>query len=400
MTNVSCSLCFLQPKSKLYYGNRHCKYYRYNQDVDPPFEEVAQQASTTTDLEPVLHPDRPTTSAASGNAGKKSIAIKLKTTSFKQKKIIKSKSKSGEKPAPPSSSSSTKVSPSSIATASTISDRVQKSNMSNIEKWSERKQEQKQDIDMSVDAREGDNGSVEKATVPIAKTAKGEPICSLCRRKFPTLEKLRYHERVSKLHEENLAKKKAGEQEKKKKQHQAQESAANLPPRSQPSSQQKTTYVDRARKRRTMHGGDSMTSSASSSVLLRTGLVASSAGTVPPSVLDADSRYVPVVQPQPPQRHDPLGTESLGHKMLAKLGWKGPGATLGRGSVSAGEEADGSDGRLRRQQEHAETHQAMHREWDRIESIAAFRGRGGRRNSKRGRHQHHAGGTGGKGIGS
>jgi hypothetical protein len=83
---------------------------------------------------------------------------------------------------------------------------VPKHDAANIEKWTERQiaiRNQMKEVDKAKAM------SVSLDEVKIETTDKGEPICTLYRRKLPTMAKLRYHEKVSTLHQENLAKKEA-----------------------------------------------------------------------------------------------------------------------------------------------------------------------------------------------
>jgi hypothetical protein len=84
----------------------------------------------------------------------------------------------------------------------------------------------------------------------IANTATGEPICTLCMRKFSDLEKLRQHVQLSKLHKANVKKRKAetpSEQQVKP--------ASSIESKTRPSSETKPAvkYTDRAAKRRMLH---------------------------------------------------------------------------------------------------------------------------------------------------
>lgn len=90
-------------------------------------------------------------------------------------------------------------------------------------------------------------------------------ICWLCRRKFKSEEKLRYHEKESQMHRDNLAK--------------------------------KGNYKDRAEERKAMHGPEETVAA------------------VAPVV-------APMVEPAKPEAES-LGESNVGRQMLEKLGWKG-----------------------------------------------------------------------------
>lgn len=287
---------FYDPKSCLYYGKG--AYYKYNANLKPPFEVMPGATNVTTDLEPVL--GRPN----SNDSNKKAITIKLRTKSLKKAK-------------PPTSSSS---SGSAKATASVVdsqqSDVTNKQHAADIQKWSERQKEISSNND--------------EAPKEVARTAKGEPICVLCQRKFPTLEKLRYHEQVSELHKENLAK---------------QQQAALLEKQKQPPQENSSVpYVDRAQLRRTMYG--------SSDGGLGMGILA--VGAPPSAAVSSSSARAASTATEAPvsASQDALGSLNVGHQMLQKLGWK-QGDALGGRLSSVG------------------SNNVMEKEWDRIEQAAA-----------------------------
>ena len=290
---------FYDPVSKLYYGNKQSIYYRYDNEKKV-FEEVQKVDSTKTDeaLAPTPIMELVAKPSAGSQEAKPTISIKLKTTSLgsakAQKKGTKSKIKTVE-PAP----------------------RVVKQHAADLAKWSERQAEKRQEQEKDV--------PMPAAEVTIATTAKGEPICLLCRRKFPTLAKLEYHNKASALHKENVAKERA------------KEVAAA-------SKQDSPCYMDRAQQRRTMYGPET------SAVVAATDLQ---------SLVNLGSQSSVPVAPQ-----DSLGESNIGNQMLQKLGWK-DGAALGRNSEESGDSVAAGPGRVA---------SSVQQEWDRIEVLAALNG--------------------------
>ncbi|GAX23522.1 RNA-binding protein 5/10 [Fistulifera solaris] len=219
----------------------------------PPFEPVqavnseTAGKSSTMDPVPILDPSRPENGI---EGSKKSIMIKLKTKSLKSAK---------SKPQAPSTETLG-------ATVAVTQPRVHKQHELDIDKWSDRQ------VEKRIEDRQ------------FQRTAKGEPMCPLCRRKFPSVEKLLQHEKVSQLHKDNLAKAAQAKKEK------------------------PSQYVDRAEQRRSMYGPDVP---ALPKRELSTELAAIS------------NETAPVV--------DSLDKESnIGNQLLRKMGWKEGGAVGGR----------------------------------------------------------------------
>ena len=296
---------FYDPVSKLYYGNKQSIYYRYDSEKKL-FEEVQKIDTTKTDdaLAPTPIMDMVAKPSAGSQETKPTISIKLKTTSLgsakAQKKGTKSKIKTVD-----------------------AAPRVVKKHAADLAKWSERQAEKRQEQEKDVPS------SADEAKKSIATTAKGEPICRLCRRKFPTLAKLEYHEKASTLHKENLAKEKP------------KEDAAAKPP---PSTQDSPCYMDRALQRRTMYGPETSAIVAASDLQ---------------SVVNLGSSSNVVAAQQ-----SSLGESNIGTQMLHKLGWK-DGASLGRTSVESGNTSAAGPGGVAF---------SVQQEWDRIESLAALNG--------------------------
>lgn len=288
---------FYDPKSKLYYGNRKGAYFRYDGAKDPPFVEVQKVSESaavsssrdgphnTMDQVPLQ------STKVAAESSKPKIAIKLK--------IKMMKSSSGNK----SASLGTELS-----TAAAVS-KSHKEKIANIEKWTEKQAELKQNP--IADAPTTVPDSTNKSDGEVRMTVKGEPICVVCRRKFPNIDKLRLHERASELHKQNLQKLKEKEFV----------GAKRKSPEETPS-EASVGYQDRAEKRRQLHGPDGF-----------------------------GPRSAPSFAPQhePPSKGEALDESHVGHKMLQKMGWKGSG---------------NEDASSTRSSDH------LRKEWDRIESLA------------------------------
>jgi len=231
---------FYDPKSKLYYGNKKCAYYRHDEQKKPPFVEV--QKLTTKEIEDHQRED------TGGVAQEKLMLRTSKLVSSKPKIEIKFKTKKVK------SSSLSSSGTDQPATVSVVS-KVKQEQIANIGKWKDKQAELKKDEGLS------------KPKIRI--TTKGEPICMICKRKFPNLAKLRLHERGSELHKKNLLR----FQENKKKPAQETEADAVGTKRKLSETPASTgvaydgqlhlletgtsqVYTDRAEKRRQFHGVD------------------------------------------------------------------------------------------------------------------------------------------------
>lgn len=239
---------FYDPKSKLYYGNRKGTYYKYNHDLNPPFEPVQKLDSQTVgslnsmDPVPILDPSRPENGV---EGSKKSIMIKLKTKTLK------------------SSKPKQQATEASTATLTATNPRVHKQHELNIDKWSDRQ------VEKRIEDRQ------------FQRTAKGEPMCPLCRRKFPSVEKLLHHEQVSQLHKDNVTK-------------------------ATKSKKENPQYVDRAEKRRIMYGPD--------------------VPVIPTKGIHAENVAIPNETPPVVENLD--SEANIGNQLLRKMGWK-KGISLG-----------------------------------------------------------------------
>ena len=300
---------FYDPKSKLYYGNKKGAYFRYDDSKSPPFVEVHKVAPAATDAAADVatglagkSPESPTDPTEP--KGKTVIAIKLKSK--------KPKGVEDAKPIP-------------------LITKAQKDHVANIEKWSEKRVE--------IESSEGNSNKFpseppqtvtetpSSETSKIVTTAKGEPICTICKRKFPTIEKLRLHEKVSDLHKQNILKL-AADTEKRK-----------LVP--------STEYQDRAKKRREMHGADP---------------------TMPPPKSGVGAASMETSSSLRATTAENLGSDNIGNQLLQKLGWKGE-SSLGRKSEElAASETFGEQtivvGKVQSQEE------TLRKDWDRIEAMA------------------------------
>lgn len=255
---------FYDPKSKLYYGNKKGTYYKYNSDITPPFEPVQKINSQSTgnsntmDPVPILDPSRPEYGV---EGSKKSIMIKLKTKTLKS-----SKPKQEATPLETSNATLTATNP-----------RVHKQHELNIDKWSDRQ------VEKRIEDRK------------FQRTAKGEPMCALCRRKFPTVEKLLHHEQVSQLHKDNLAK------------------AATT-------RNENAQYVDRAEQRRSMYGPEVP--------LLATKAIHAEHAAIQAAAAVQTDETPPVVET--------LDSETnIGNQLLRKMGWKEGNSLGGRSDAPA-----------------------------------------------------------------
>jgi RNA-binding protein 5/10 len=301
---------FYDPKSKLYYGNKKGAYFCYDDTTNPPFIEVHRMvpaaAAGTTESTPG---DASTSTAGAtkpdGDAiGKAVIAIKLKTKKIK-------KQKGG-----------------SIAKVVPIVSKVQKEQVANIEKWSEKKAEIQADRPVlpsitvnpppSIIVPSPSSATTDHAKV--ATTAKGEPICTICKRKFSTIDKLRLHEKASELHKQNLAKLNTSKEKR------------ELVP--------SVEYQDRAKKRRAMHGPDPIMPPPRMPV-------------VPLNAVASSAEAAPTVA-------DNLGSNNIGNQLLQKLGWVS-GSSLGRKDEDA---SGGPDGPNQSKNDN------LRKDWEKIEALA------------------------------
>ncbi|KAL7427386.1 hypothetical protein ACHAXM_003166 [Skeletonema potamos] len=224
---------------------------------------------------------------------------------------------------------------SSILTTDTSSPGVpqlHKKHEKDMDKWSERVKELRNDDATNVSCAESTDASTSRK---IKTTASGQPICLLCRRKFASVEKLEQHEKLSALHKENLAKKTAESAETFSKQKEAE-----------------AVYRDRSKERRMMHGD--LTSSHSYGPASRAEAILAQADGSRTSNTAA-MKITEIIRPE-----DTLGNTNVGNKLLQKLGWKS-GDALGR--KEDGEEDTKPKGRK-------DAASNLKSDWERIESLA------------------------------
>jgi OCRE domain len=339
---------FYDPKSKLYYGNKQGLYYHYKPE-SKSFEAVTSKSeiasqSSATDPEPILTSSIPG-SAGDGGGGKKSISIKIKT------KVLKK----NDHPDMAKTSSSNDV-----------EEPVRKKHAIDIEKWTARTAELKAVDTAPATAKmnattttttttgnQPTNAGSAASDDAVPRTHKGEPICLLCRRKFLTLEKLKYHVDVSQLHKDNLAKQ-ASQCESTDAPPSAS-SDSHPPPQTvvPPISTEPTTsteYVDRAQQRRNLYGPE-----------LGTLAFAAPSSLPPPTEVPGGQAPAANLLAPSASHHDPLGASSVGHQMLQKLGWTG-------GTALPGSKGARSEAEQRRQEQ---MHASLQREWDRSSASSA-----------------------------
>jgi len=343
---------FYDPKSKLYYGNKKCAYFRYDEKKEPPFVEV--QKMTSEQLEEqrgvgggISQVKVVANSQASMIPSIPKIAIKLKT------KKVKS-----------SLSTLASIEGTNYPTPATVS-KVKQKQIANIGKWTEKQAELKQAAPNSaVNASAGINlasdGVKEKgprqSKSQVRTTAKGEPICLVCKRKFPNLEKLRLHEKGSELHKKNLLKLQEKNLRKEvgtKRKIEEKIAAASNPIANQSiKSNTAHTYTDRAEKRRQLHGAD-LSAPANGLPSLRR---LDDRPGIPSSESSGEAiSNIP--------GNDTLDYTNLGHQMLQKMGYQfePPSAHFDQQNHH---DTD-SCGKPKTTNDH------LRKEWDRIEAMAA-----------------------------
>jgi len=337
---------FYDPKSKLYYGNKKFAYYRYDDKKEPPFVEV--QKMTNEQVEEQQRGD-------SGGIAQEKVAVnnKVSTAPSKPKIAIKFKTKKVKSSV---STLAAREGANQQATTATVS-KAKQQQIANIGKWNEKQAELKQSVPNS--APNTSNAVSEKGSqVPnpkIRTTAKGEPICLLCKRKFPNLAKLRLHKKGSELHKKNLLKL----QEKMKQQNAAAGTKRKLDEKTtsavDPSPNHATetatvsatapVYTDRAEKRRQLHGVD---------LCAPTNALQSLRQFETKPDTSSESRGGSASNPP---GSDLLNETNVGHQMLQKMGYK----------TKAEEhptEGSNNNSKPKTANEH------LRKEWDRIEAMA------------------------------
>ena len=242
---------FYDPARKTFYGNRQKTYYEYDPTLTPP----SFRALST--LEEVKEQQRQQEQSMAHETTKQKtqISIQIKFA----KKRPSSKRKREDTPAENTVKASTGGEPGGPLLNSETNKTVSiYENESSVP--------MPKDVEKNI--RTWDQASVKEAkSRKFETTPLGEPICTLCQRKFKSKEQLDRHERLSQLHKSNLEKK-----------------------------QLEYQYVDRAAYRRAIHSADSESA--------RPGV-------------NPDRVETAVVRPQ-----DTLNEGNIGNKMLQKMGWK------------------------------------------------------------------------------
>jgi len=322
---------FFDPKTKLYYSNDKKVYYQHCPTDDPPFQELPSQPDSqqSVEAEAVAHLTQITKPEE-----KKKIAICLKTTKLAPSSDTKSKMKKsrnlGASKAKPPIPAASKILKKHAVAMNVWAERGKEAsdNPSSSQTQSEKTQSEKTQAEKTqaekTQAEKTQSGKKQSEKTPpenVAKTTKGQPICTLCKRKFASLDKLFQHEKLSAMHKKNLAKNISDNANIKEAIDQAE-------------------YRDRAKERRVMHGPESV-------ALL--------------SVQTTAEEHRPTVVTKP---EDNLGASNIGNQMLQKLGWKS-GKALGRQQEDEPptEEAlsDGQGG----------LQQTILKDWQRIEFLAS-----------------------------
>ena len=331
---------FYDPKTKLYYGNKQKKYFQYVPDGKPPYREVSQEQrqvalggddeksnkDTKDENNPSGENDDSVMDIAK-NTDKKKIAICLKT---------KPGTFSSEIHTPP-------LDPHPVLQKKGLEEKVNpkkstqiKKHKADIEKWSLRVKEINEDsaeqerIVINTNTNSPTKHDAKNSKVVL--TAKGKPVCMLCRRKFATVEKLKQHEELSDLHKENLEKKRTGE-----------------PRKVGCNGLQNAAYRDRAKERRSLYGSDKPVVSVNQENNIVVGPSLTKARTV---------STTEVVNPD-----EILGDKNIGNKLLQKLGWKQ--GLLGRDPNGKNDSANSQ----------SSVSVKLKQDWERIESIAGSNGR-------------------------
>mmetsp|Transcript_3300 Transcript_3300/g.6897 ORF Transcript_3300/g.6897 Transcript_3300/m.6897 type:complete len:479 (+) Transcript_3300:110-1546(+) len=348
---------FYDPKTKLYYSNKKQNYFRFVADANPQFQPYGVQQNIVTDgstafahgVDPVSEAtatavlpqaDASASLSTETNASdttkplekaepKSKIAICLKTSTLPSKDSAKQslsqvaaieKSKLIEK----KMISRKEASQSTPSTPAPSANHSHKVHAKDMDKWSERVKEMRDDATLKTPITEGgkETDAVQANTPKIVKTPSGQPICVLCKRKFANVEKLHQHEKLSALHKENLAKKAAAEEK-------INSADKNDAP--------KEVYRDRSKERRLLYGDMQPHSTPSHT-----------------DVLLAQSQKQTVTEEVRPE--ETLGTTNVGNRLLQKLGWK-CGESLGTNK-------GGGDGANN-----------LKSDWEKIEALAQAGGR-------------------------
>jgi len=219
---------YYDPKTKLYFGNKKQKYFMFCPEQNPPFVPVESHTEVTVDTSSLNEgndiENGTSTAFVSEVAdykeseqeirqGKNKIAISIGGGSVAKKLGQKSELVSKKPP----DQIDQNADDGKRDTVAVQVFHIRKRDAKNIDKWKLKTREIREPVNHAVTCED-----------EVKRTADGKPICVLCKRKFASLEKLREHEKISSLHQENLAK---------------AEKASSI-----------TEYRDRARERRQIFG--------------------------------------------------------------------------------------------------------------------------------------------------
>ena len=307
---------FYDPKSKLYYGNKKCAYFKYDETNDSP-KFVQVQKMTAEQVEEQQRGEQENVHAAIVPAADivstPKIAIKFKT------KKVKSSA---------STLASQKCDNPQQQQPATVS-KVKQQQIANIGKWNEKQAELKDKNHTGATATKVSDPPPPQVPQKVRTTVKGEPICMICKKKFPNLAKLRLHEKASELHKKNLKLL----QEKRKAKLAASGGGGAKRKLDDSTTKETPMYTDRAEKRRQLHGTD-----------LR--------APVPQAMLQLPQANSPIPASEPTAPGaDLLDENNMGHKMLLKMGYRAKDPQ-------------------QQQDKPKSANEHLRKEWDRIEAMA------------------------------
>ncbi|TMW60145.1 hypothetical protein Poli38472_000187 [Pythium oligandrum] len=216
------SMFYYDPQSKLYYNQFSGVYYRCpdgSRGGDATFEvfnppppvdnaQFSPQQSTPSAQQTSAKPVKAMAISLSIKDKKKPISFALKAPISLSSNTASAFHTVEPEAVPSNGSAAAKAAP--IGTGPTAA--LKKKSAMDIAKWSQRQKEAKEDSVLATGSTVTPIFSSVPAPSPVTEAATvvdvpvQAPICLLCRRKFGSLELLRKHETLSKLHAENLAK--------------------------------------------------------------------------------------------------------------------------------------------------------------------------------------------------
>ena len=335
---------YYDPKSRYYYSIEKAAYFQYCPEQEPPFRQVPSQQHGEIDTSTAV--EASTGAAAAGSKMKIAISLKTKTP----RGVTSSSGGSGGGTVSVNSSMDTGAMNPAKQTSPTEYRGIKQSKAAydaDIVKWNHAR---------SINAhnsKASDSPDTEATNISAPKTTKtGQPVCLLCRRKFPNIEALQKHEQSSALHEQNLAKK-------------DKDAAKTSKSTWRRSDNPSVEYRDRAKDRRSMYGADvsGAVPSVASPECSPSAIISSASADFGPNLERA--RAVAATATVRPS--DTFGDSNIGSQMLQKIGWK-KGSSLGRKkSLETGNNSDGTSDRP----EGSNANIQMLKEWEKIESAAA-----------------------------